>query len=132
MTIPNNWLPEQLEPKRIIIQDGAGNYHAFPKLTTAERTGLTAVNGFVVYDSSLNKLYRYENGAWVDFDASVADASTTVKGISELATQVEVNTGTDPLSIVTCQTLENKTGLGELRHSEEGSEFTLFKGARGT
>ncbi|MCK5613274.1 LamG domain-containing protein [Candidatus Pacearchaeota archaeon] len=34
--------------------------------TTAEKNGLTAVNGMIIYDSTLNKFQGYENGAWVN------------------------------------------------------------------
>jgi len=34
--------------------------------TTAERDALTAVNGMILYNSTLNKFQGYENGAWVN------------------------------------------------------------------
>ncbi|MBE9592713.1 MAG: hypothetical protein IMF19_04465 [Proteobacteria bacterium] len=34
------------------------------RLTTAQKNALTAVNGMVLYDSTLNKFQGYENGAW--------------------------------------------------------------------
>lgn len=45
--------------------------------------------------------------------ASVPDASETVKGIAELATQTETNTGTDDLKIVT--PLKLKTNIDTIR-----------------
>jgi hypothetical protein len=38
----------------------------FPSLTTAERDGMTAQNGDVIYNSSLNKLQVYAASAWVN------------------------------------------------------------------
>lgn len=35
------------------------------RVSTATRTGLTAVNGMICYDTDLNAFYFYENGAWV-------------------------------------------------------------------
>jgi hypothetical protein len=35
-----------------------------PRMTTTQKAALTAVNGMVVYDSTLNKFQGYENGAW--------------------------------------------------------------------
>jgi len=35
-------------------------------LTTGQRDALTAVNGDLIYNSSLNKFQGYENGAWVN------------------------------------------------------------------
>lgn len=34
------------------------------RMTTAQKNALTAVNGMVLYDSTLNKFQGYENGAW--------------------------------------------------------------------
>jgi hypothetical protein len=36
-----------------------------PRLTTAQKTALTAVNGMFVYDSDLNLFQLYENGGWI-------------------------------------------------------------------
>ena len=38
----------------------------FGSLTTTERNALTASNGMVIYNSTLNKFQGYENGAWVN------------------------------------------------------------------
>ena len=38
----------------------------FGSLTTAERDALTAVNGMVIYNTTLNKFQGYENTAWVN------------------------------------------------------------------
>ena len=37
-----------------------------PSLTTTERNALIAVNGDMIYNSTLNKFQGYENGAWVN------------------------------------------------------------------
>lgn len=42
-------------------------YLLLNRLTTAQKNALTAVNGMVVYDSTLNKFQGYENGAWTSF-----------------------------------------------------------------
>lgn len=39
-------------------------YIGLPEVTTAERLALTATNGMKVYDTTLNREYSYENGAW--------------------------------------------------------------------
>jgi hypothetical protein len=36
-----------------------------PRMTTAQRDALTAVNGMIVYNSTTNAFNFYENGAWV-------------------------------------------------------------------
>lgn len=47
---------------------------------------------------------------WVTFGSSVPSASETVEGTVELATQSEVNTGTDALRVVTPATLASWSG----------------------
>lgn len=37
-----------------------------PRMTTTQRDALTAVNGMLLYNSTLNKFQGYENSAWVD------------------------------------------------------------------
>ena len=48
----------------IIVNDGAGRYLRLPKLTTAQRDTLTAVNGMLIYNSTTNQLNVYQNAAW--------------------------------------------------------------------
>lgn len=38
-----------------------------PRVTTTERNALPAANGMIVYDTTLNAFYKYENGAWSSF-----------------------------------------------------------------
>lgn len=38
-----------------------------PRMTTAQKGGLSAANGMIVYDTDLNKFQGYENGAWTSF-----------------------------------------------------------------
>ena len=37
------------------------------RMTTTQKNALTAVNGMIVYDATLNKFQGYENGAWTNF-----------------------------------------------------------------
>ena len=37
-----------------------------PSMTTAERVALAAVNGMMVYDTTIGAIYGYESGAWVN------------------------------------------------------------------
>jgi hypothetical protein len=36
------------------------------RMTTAQKNALTAINGMVLYDSTLNKFQGYENGSWTN------------------------------------------------------------------
>ena len=38
-----------------------------PRMTTAQKNALTAVNGMIVYDTTLGKFQGYEAGAWTNF-----------------------------------------------------------------
>lgn len=70
---------------------------SLPNLTTAQRTALTAENGDICYDTDLGNTYVYESGSWVAVDtgSAISNASETVAGIVELATQAEADAGTD-------------------------------------
>jgi len=61
---------------------------------------------FAILDYSDNQIYIYADGA--SPVETVPDASTTVKGIVERATQTEVNTGIDQVRFVSPETLQGK------------------------
>jgi hypothetical protein len=44
---------------------GTTGFLNLPVLTTTQRTALTAANGMMVYDSTLDRFYGYAGGAWV-------------------------------------------------------------------
>ena len=46
----------------VIVQNGP---FRLPSFTTTEKNALAAVNGDMIYDSTLNKAQVYENGSWV-------------------------------------------------------------------
>lgn len=54
----------------IVITDGAGHFLQVPKLTTAQRDALTAINGMIIYNITTAQFERYENGAWGTFGVS--------------------------------------------------------------
>ena len=58
---------------------------------------------YVIVESGeyLNKTYRWSGTTYVEISASPGQATETQAGIAELATQSEVNTGTDDQRIVT-------------------------------
>jgi hypothetical protein len=38
-----------------------------PRMSTSQRTALTAVNGMIIYDTGQNAFRKYQNGAWAAF-----------------------------------------------------------------
>lgn len=43
---------------------GSEGYLQLPPLTTTERDALTAVNGMVIYNETLERVQVYQNGGW--------------------------------------------------------------------
>lgn len=64
--------------------------------------------GQIYYNTTDNKLYSFDGTQWNVVGADVSDASETVKGIIELATQAEVTAGTDAVRAVTPKTLKTE------------------------
>lgn len=74
---------------------GTTSYIKIPSLTEAERDLLSASNGMVIYNTTTGRLNTYEGGAWgVSSATTVADASTTVAGKVEIATDAEIRAET--------------------------------------
>ena len=48
----------------------AAGFVQFGSYTTAERDALTAANGMVIYNTSLNVFQGYQNSAWITFTTS--------------------------------------------------------------
>lgn len=72
---------------------------------TSGGSALTPETGkiYVIVESGeyLNKTYRWSGSTYVEISASPAQATESQAGIAEIATQTEVNTGTDDQRIVT-------------------------------
>ena len=65
-------------------------------LTTTQRNALTPVTGYKIYNSTTGTVQTYYGGTWNDeWNSTTPNASTTVAGKVEIATQAEVNAGTD-------------------------------------
>ena len=60
--------------------------------------------------TSVNFTLDTDDVIWITFGSAVPDASTTTKGKIEIATQPEVDAGTDADKAVTPETLENWSG----------------------
>lgn len=78
----------------------SGTSHAGIKvnsLTTAQRDALGApANGNIIYNTTAGEFQMYQGGSWVTISSGSTqpDASTTVAGKVEIATQSENNAGT--------------------------------------
>jgi len=73
-------------------------------VTTLERLAISGSfdandEGLFVYDKELKKFFVWDGLVWVDLFA--IQATESIPGIAEIATQSEVNTGTDDSRIVT-------------------------------
>lgn len=65
-------------------------------LTTTQRDALTPSTGLIIYNSTAWALEQYIGGSWQSFaTGTTPNASTTVAGKVEQATQAEVEAGTD-------------------------------------
>lgn len=92
-----------------------GVYANLGALTTAHATANEGDYALVDTGGSEAALYIWDDTdtEWVASGVTtvVPDASETVKGIAEIATQAETNTGTDDARIVTPLKLANYTGV---------------------
>lgn len=76
--------------------DFSGTTHAgirLNNLTTAQRDALTAVLGDKIFNTTTDQEEVYTSAGWVAPTGS-SDATTSVKGVSELATSTEIDNGT--------------------------------------
>jgi hypothetical protein len=83
----------------------------FPELEQAVTTVEEGTSAATTYrQDQINGTIGSSSISWVTFGTSAPAASETTAGIAELATQAEVNTGTDDLRIVTPLKLANWSG----------------------
>jgi hypothetical protein len=83
----------------------------FPELEQAVTTVEEGTSAGAVYrQDQINGTLGSSNINWVSFGTAAPAASETTSGIAELATQAEVDTGTDNVRIVTPQKLANWSG----------------------
>lgn len=85
--------------------------NTFPELEQAVTTIEEGTSASSTYrQDQVNGTLGSSNINWVSFGTSAPAASETTSGIAELATQAEVNTGTDDLRIVTPLKLASWSG----------------------
>jgi len=84
-TDSHTWLDTRAWVEAWIILTWAKKWFGAPSLTTAERTALTAVNGYIVYDSDIGTHMQYIGWAWTNFaTGAVVNANETVAGKVQL------------------------------------------------
>lgn len=83
----------------------------FPELEQAVTTVEEGTSAGTTYrQDQVNGTIDSSAVSWINFGTAAPSASETTAGIAELATQAEVNTGTDDLRIVTPLKLANWSG----------------------
>jgi len=84
-------------------------YIKVPIVTTTERLAITPVNGMLVYDSTLNAFYKYENGAWSSFAGGGSSAWGSITGTLSNQTDLQnaLNAKQDSLGF-TAENVGNK------------------------
>ena len=91
-----------------------------PRVTTTERNAITPVNGMLVYDTTLNAFYKYENGAWSAFAGLGYTAENTdnktdaMTGNTGSSTKYLSAKGVYDWAIATFQTILTAANLGSL------------------
>lgn len=98
-----------------------------PRLTTTQKTNLTAVNGMIVYDSTLNKFQGYENSEWTSYYKSGDSPSFAALTVSGMTTAGFVK------NAVTTGLLSggNSIALGDISGLLSGTAPVVFTAATG-
>lgn len=80
-----------------IDMNGSSSYFKAPNLTEVERDALTPSNGMLIYNTTGGTFDVYDGGVWTALDtgAAISNASETVTGIVQLATDAQAVAGTD-------------------------------------
>lgn len=84
---------------------------------TLDNDGDALLTGALYFNSTANNMRAYNGATWDVIDAYVT-ATATTEGIIELATQAEVDAGTDTSRAVTPATLASAAGLGAVTADE--------------
>lgn len=97
--------------------------------------GLSPTEGMLVFDEDTAAYYLYSGAAWASLLSSVPDASESVKGIAEIATNAETIAGTDDTKFITpakaallgvgVDASESVKGIAELSTQAETIAYTL-------
>tara|TARA_R110000851_G_scaffold96726_5_gene209801 strand:- start:5324 stop:5608 length:285 start_codon:yes stop_codon:yes gene_type:complete len=89
-------LTDNIVESEIKFQSTTKHGIVFNNMTTVQRDAIAASNGNAIYNTTDNVLQQYISGAWSNIGSTgVADASETVAGKVEMATNAEAIAGTD-------------------------------------
>lgn len=99
-----------------------------PKVTTTERNALTAANGMLVYDTTLNAFYKFENGAWSSFAGGSGASWGGITGT--LGDQTDLQTALNSKQNTLAYTPENSDNKTDLMSGNTGSS-TKYLSAKG-
>lgn len=103
----------------------ATNADTFIELEGAVVTVTEGSTAGTYRQTQVNGIIDTNDVVWTDFGIVTPDATETVKGKVELATQSEVNTGTDAIRVVTPATLAAYTGYVRKYATTIGDGSTL-------
>ena len=131
--VPNSQLPAYVDDViDSYIVSGATAFSAGWLSATDGGTAFTPETGkiYVVLSSGSyqNKTYRWSGTTYVEISQSPGQATESASGIAELATQSEVNTGTDDTRIVTPLKLATKISGMTKKIAENNTSLTASSG----
>lgn len=84
-----------ISPSTVTFTTDGDEFFTLPSLTTAERDALAPANGMLIYNETTSVSNQYVGGSWVTVEAGATEnASTTVAGKVEMATDAEIRSAT--------------------------------------
>lgn len=93
-----------------------------PRMTTAQKNLISAVNGDMVYDSTVNAMSMYQAGAWVNLSASGGSGITSLNGLGGAA---QLFGNDSNVTIVSGGTTHQLTWQGVLPLNRGGTNASL-------
>ena len=102
------------------------NFVIVPRVTTVERNALVATNGMLVYDTTLNAFYKYENGAWSAFGGGGSGTVTSVSALTLGTTGTDLSSTVANSTTTPVITLNVPTASASNRGALSSSDWTTF------
>lgn len=93
-----------------------------PRMSTTDKTSLTATDGMIVYDTTLLELDGYINGAWTSLSGTGGGANTALSNL--ITTAINQNLiFTQPTQIYTQDSVVTNTDTMEVKSGNAGAGF---------